>query len=477
MISADFDPIVAIATACGRGGIGIIRISFGRINQKNVFCLMNILCGRKLIPRYASFVTFIDEHTVPIDKGIAIYFQAPNSYTGEHILELHGHGSPIAMQLILRRCINAGQIFGLRLAEPGEFTRRAYLNNKLDLAQAESISDLIEASTEAAARSAARLLDGTFSRQIYRLVDEMIELRAFIEAMIDFSEERIDFLEIKSVHSKLTRIQAQVDRIISDAQNRVLLRNGLSIVLVGEPNVGKSSLLNALIGIELAIVTPIAGTTRDKVTETIQIEGIPLRIIDTAGLCDTDNEAEQIGIERTWKEIEKADVILHLLDARVGMTKKDDVLAMRFPSGVPVIRIFNKTDLIGLPAAVLLHDTHHNNDDMLTVIDESVFAGVRLSAMCGDGIDLLRGELIRIARRRNIGEDLYLVRERHLIELQATREHLKKANVYVSQQMQSSLDLFAEEIKLAQERLSAITGVFTSDDLLGEIFSRFCIGK
>ncbi|MDU0810393.1 MAG: tRNA uridine-5-carboxymethylaminomethyl(34) synthesis GTPase MnmE [Burkholderia sp.] len=468
MLSTNFDPIIAIATACGRSGIGVIRISFGSIDQSNIFSFINLLCNRNLTPRYASFVKFLDEHGSPIDNGIAIYFQAPNSYTGEHILELQGHGSPVVMRSLLRSCIHAGNTFNLRLAEPGEFTRRAYLNNKIDLVQAEAIADLIESSTEASARSAVRSLDGIFSQKIYLLVDDIIDLRTLIEAEIEFPEENIDFLEKISARNKLERIQTNLDQILSDAKHHVLLRDGLSIVLVGEPNVGKSSLLNALSGAELAIVSPVSGTTRDKVTETIQIEGIPLYIIDTAGLCQTDNEVERISIEHTWREIEKADVILHLLDARFGMTTNNNVLAMRFPPRVPVIRVFNKTDLIGKPAEVLCFDTHNN---------ESALVGIRLSAIYGDGIDLLRGELINIAGRQTEREYSYLVRERHLIELQKTSKYLKKASIYLEQQVQGWLDLFSEELRLAQERLSAITGMFTSDDLLGEIFSRFCIGK
>ncbi|KWN06279.1 tRNA uridine-5-carboxymethylaminomethyl(34) synthesis GTPase MnmE [Burkholderia ubonensis] len=464
MLATDSDPIVAIATAAGRGGIGVVRVSFGRVGEAAALPLIDALCGQRLAPRHASYVPFLDEHGAPLDRGIALYFPAPHSYTGEHVLELQGHGGPIVMQLLLQRCLDAGRGFGLRLAEPGEFTRRAFLNDKLDLAQAEAVADLIEASTEAAARSAGRSLDGAFSRQIHTLVDDVITLRMLVEATLDFPEEEIDFLEAADARGKLARIREQLAHVLGDARQGALLREGLSVVLAGQPNVGKSSLLNALAGAELAIVTPIAGTTRDKVAQTIQVEGIPLHIIDTAGLRETEDEVERIGIARTWSEIERADVVLHLLDARGGMTADDEAIAARFPAGVPVVRVLNKTDLTGAPASV----AHPAAQGDLTE--------VHLSAKRGDGIDLLRGELLRIAGWQAGAEGVYLARERHLIALRAAREHLAQAADHAEQRAQS-LDLFAEELRLAQEQLNSITGEFTSDDLLGVIFSRFCIGK
>ncbi|CAB3770217.1 tRNA uridine-5-carboxymethylaminomethyl(34) synthesis GTPase MnmE [Paraburkholderia solisilvae] len=466
MLSTDSDPIVAIATAPGRGGIGVVRISFGRAGQAAADILMRALTGQLLKPRHASYVGFLDEAGNPLDRGIALYFPAPHSYTGEHVLELQGHGGPIVLQLVLQRCVDAGKAFALRLAEPGEFTRRAFLNDKLDLAQAEAVADLIEASTEAAARSAGRSLEGAFSRDIHALVEDVITLRMLVEATLDFPEEEIDFLEAADARGKLARIRDRLAAVLSDARQGALLREGLSVVLAGQPNVGKSSLLNALAGAELAIVTPIAGTTRDKVAQTIQIEGIPLHVIDTAGLRDTEDEVEKIGIARTWNEIEKADVVLHLLDARTGMTAEDDRIAERFPKGVPVVRVLNKTDLTEFPPAVRVLDDARAVD----------LREVRLSAKHGDGIALLRAELLRIAGWQAGAESVYLARERHLIALRAAAEHLALAARHADQNAQA-LDLFAEELRLAQDQLNSITGEFTSDDLLGVIFSRFCIGK
>jgi tRNA modification GTPase len=462
MSNNDSDPIVAIATAPGRGGIGVVRLSFGRAGEAAAKHAMLALCAQALVARHATYVPFIDAHGEALDRGIALYFPAPHSYTGEHVLELQGHGGPIVLQLVLQRAIDAGRDFGLRLAEPGEFTRRAFLNDKLDLAQAEAVADLIEASTEAAARSAGRSLDGAFSREIHALVEDVITLRMLVEATLDFPEEEIDFLEAADARGKLARIRALLAKVLADARQGALLREGLSVVLAGQPNVGKSSLLNALAGAELAIVTPIAGTTRDKVTQTIQVEGIPLHVIDTAGLRETQDEVERIGIERTWGEIGRADVVLHLLDARETLTAEDLAIAERFPAGVPVVRVLNKTDLAGVAASVD------------TASDE--VREVRLSAKTGDGITLLRGELLQIAGWQAGTESIYLARERHLIALRAARDHLETAAAHADQNSQA-LDLFAEELRLAQDQLNSITGEFTSDDLLGVIFSRFCIGK
>lgn len=464
MLTTDSDPIVAIATAPGRGGIGVVRTSFGRAGEAAAEPLMQALTGQILAPRHASYVPFLDASGNALDRGIALYFPAPHSYTGEHVLELQGHGGPVVLQLVLQRCIDAGRAFGLRLAEPGEFTRRAFLNDKLDLAQAEAVADLIEASTEAAARSAGRSLDGAFSRDIHALVEDVITLRMLVEATLDFPEEEIDFLEAADARGKLTRIRERLAHVLSEARQGALLREGLSVVLAGQPNVGKSSLLNALAGAELAIVTPIAGTTRDKVAQTIQIEGIPLHVIDTAGLRDTEDEVEKIGIARTWSEIERADVVLHLLDARTGMTAEDDAIAGRFPRGVPVVRVLNKTDLTGLAPTAQALDADLDLSE------------VRLSAKQGDGVALLRDELLRIAGWQAGAESVYLARERHLIALRAAEEHLATAAAHADQNSQA-LDLFAEELRLAQDQLNSITGEFSSDDLLGVIFSRFCIGK
>lgn len=462
-------PIAAIATAPGRGGIGVVRIS-----GKDLAPVVTALFGTtQFKPRHASYLPFTQADGTVIDQGIAIYFKAPHSYTGEDVLELQGHGGPVVMQMLLSRCLEAGKDAGLRLAEPGEFTQRAFLNDKLDLAQAEAVSDLIEASTEAAAKSASQSLSGAFSRVIHALVEKVVHLRMLVEATLDFPEEEIDFLEKSNARGQLATIQTALQKVFEQAAQGALLRAGLNVVLAGQPNVGKSSLLNVLAGDDVAIVTPIAGTTRDKVTETIHIEGIPLNIIDTAGIRHDHDEPEEgqvanaidtverIGIERTWAEVDKADVILHLLDASRGPTRADEAIVARFPDGVPVIRIWNKIDLSGHNASV---------DEM------SDATHIYLSAHEHVGIDLLRKELLRIAGWEQTGESLYLARERHLIALKHAHEHLQNAAEYAAQNDQS-LDLFAEELRLTQDRLNSITGEFTSDDLLGVIFSRFCIGK
>jgi tRNA modification GTPase len=456
----DSSPIAAIATAPGRGGIGVVRLS-----GKNLAPVMQAVCGTtQLQPRHATYLPFRNADGSAIDQGIVMYFKAPHSYTGEDVLELQGHGGPVVMQMLLARCLEAGKEIDLRVAQPGEFTHRAFLNDKLDLAQAEAVADLIEASTEAAARSASQSLSGLFSQTIHALVDKVIHLRMLVEATLDFPEEEIDFLEKSDAQGQLQRIRANLDDIFSQAAQGALLRDGLNVVLAGQPNVGKSSLLNALAGAEVAIVTPIAGTTRDKVTETIQMEGIPLNIIDTAGIReagDASDEVERIGIERTWGEVHKADVIVHLLDASRGPTRGDEQIVERFPPNVPVLRVWNKIDLSGhKPAIDRMPDATH----------------VYLSATDRNGIDLLRQELLRVAGWQQTGESRFLARERHLLALKAARNHLEVAAQHAAKDNQS-LDLLAEELRIAQERLNSITGEFTSDDLLGVIFSRFCIGK
>jgi tRNA modification GTPase len=456
----DTSPIAAIATATGRGGIGVVRAS-----GKSLAPLMAALFpGVKLAPRHATYLPFKNADASIIDQGIALYFNGPHSYTGEDVLELQGHGGPVVLQMLLARVLEAGADAGLRLAEPGEFTRRAYLNDKLDLAQAEAVADLIDASTEAAARSATQSLSGEFSRTIHTLVEQTTGLRMLVEATLDFPEEEIDFLEKSDARGQLAVIIDSLEAVFRKAAQGALLREGLNVVLVGQPNVGKSSLLNALAGADVAIVTPIAGTTRDKVSETIQIEGIPLNIIDTAGIRTIDHAVdvvERIGIERTWQEVGKADVIMHLLDASLGPARADEDIVAAFPDGIPVIRIWNKIDLSGHKASVDAQEDATN---------------VYLSAHEHQGIDLLRAELLRIAGWQQTGESLFLARERHLIALRSARRHLDLAAEHAAQSDQS-LDLFAEELRLAQLQLSSITGEFSSDDLLGVIFSRFCIGK
>ena len=457
----DSSPIAAIATAPGRGGIGVVRVS-----GKDVAAVMQAVCGTaELKPRYATYLPFRNADDSVIDQGIAIYFKAPHSYTGEDVLELQGHGGPVVMQMLLARCLDAGKEIGLRVAQPGEFTHRAFLNDKLDLAQAEAVADLIEASTEAAAKSASQSLSGVFSQTIHHLVDKVIHLRMLVEATLDFPEEEIDFLEKSDARGQLERIRSSLDAVFAQASQGALLREGLNVVLAGQPNVGKSSLLNALAGAEVAIVTPIAGTTRDKVTETIQMEGVPLHIIDTAGIRDAGDEVERIGIERTWGEVRKADVIVHLLDASRGPTRDDEDIVTRLPLNVPVLRVWNKIDLSGhKPAVDRMEDAIH----------------IYLSASERCGIELLRSELLRVAGWQQTGESRFLARERHLLALKSARDHLEMAAAHIGRDNQTSdqsLDLMAEELRLTQECLNSITGEFTSDDLLGVIFSRFCIGK
>jgi len=459
----DSYPIAAIATAPGRGGIGVVRVS-----GKNLMPLACAVCGLPadsvLKARHATYLNFVRSDGSVIDRGLAIYFNAPHSYTGEEVLELQGHGGPVVMRMLLNRCIEAGQEIGLRLANPGEFTYRAFLNDKLDLAQAEAVSDLIEASTEAAAKLATQSLSGVFSQTIHSLVEQVVALRMLVEATLDFPEEEIEFLEKSNARGQLQTIRTALELVFSQAAQGALLRDGLKVVLAGQPNVGKSSLLNTLAGADIAIVTPIAGTTRDKITETIHVEGIPINIIDTAGIREADEadgEVERIGILRTWAAVADADVVLHILDASRGPTRGDDAIVARFPEGVPVLRVWNKIDLSGhKPAVDILPDATH----------------IYLSAAEGAGMDLLRKELLRIAGWQQTGESVYLARERHLLALQAARAHLQVAAELAAQNDQV-LDLFAEELRLAQDRLNSITGAFTSDDLLGVIFSRFCIGK
>ena len=441
------DTIAAIATAPGRGGIGVIRIS-----GRNLRPLAEALCGKCPPPRLATLANFRAADGSVIDSGLLLHFSAPNSFTGEDVLELQGHGGTVVLQMLLARCLD----LGARLAEPGEFTRRAFFNGKLDLAQAEAVIDLIDASTSAAARSAVRSLQGEFSREIRELLDQLVELRALVEATLDFPDEEIDFLEAANAFGRLDRLQAKMDAVLDRAQQGRLLQSGLHVVLAGQPNVGKSSLLNSLAGDDLAIVTPVAGTTRDVVRGTLQLEGIPLHVIDTAGLRETHDEVEQIGIARTWREIEKADVVLLLVDARQGVQEADKVILGQFPEGLAKIIVHNKIDL-----AEKSPGQH----------EEANGAVIALSAKRGEGIDLLKQELLRIAGWHPT-EDVFIARERHLRALDETARHLEKARACVQQ-----LEIFAEELRLAQQALGSITGEYTADDLLGEIFGRFCIGK
>ena len=445
------DTIAAIATAPGRGGVGVIRVS-GSALLPFAFALS----GKTPQPRYATLAEFKTADGTTIDSGLLLYFPDPHSFTGEDVLELQGHGGPVVMQMLLARCLD----LGAKLAEPGEFSRRAFLNGKIDLAQAEAVADLIDAATASAARSAVRSLQGEFSKAIHSLTDELINLRMLVEATLDFPEEDIDFLQAANAFGRLERLQIRLAEIFDRAGQGKLLQSGLHVVLAGQPNVGKSSLLNRLAGDDLAIVTPIAGTTRDALRSTIQIEGIPLHIIDTAGLRETDDEVEKIGIERSWKEIEKSDVVLLLVDARNGVATADREILARLPERLKRITIYNKIDLCGAQA-----ERH----------DESDGSAISLSARSGEGVELLRQELLQIAGWHQT-DDVFIARERHLRALAKAQEHIASARRVVEGPL-PALELFAEELRLAQQALGEITGEFTADDLLGVIFSRFCIGK
>lgn len=462
------DPIVAIATAPGRGAVGIVRVS-----GKNIKGLIEALFSRPLKPREATYTPFLDAQGQAIDQGLALFFPAPHSFTGEDVLELQAHGGPVVLQLLLARCLEAAArisigtdracLAGLRVALPGEFSERAFLNDKIDLAQAEAIADLIDASTEAAARSATRSLTGAFSQEINTLRDALIHLRMLVEATLDFPEEEIDFLKKADAHGQLTKLQQTLQDVQQRARQGALLREGIKVVIAGQPNAGKSSLLNALAGAELAIVTPIAGTTRDKVQQTIQIEGVPVHVIDTAGLRESVDEVEKIGIERAWDAIESADAVLFLHDlTRISATDYiageaaiAAILATKLLKRVPIIDIWNKADASAAHQPV---------------------EGLTLSAKTGAGLDALRRKLLEVAGWQNAPEGVFIARERHVQALRTVEEHLTEAARHLAAQAQS-LDLLAEELRLAQNALSDITGEFTSDDLLGVIFSSFCIGK
>ncbi len=461
---SDRDPIVAIATPPGRGGIGIVRAS-GADLAPLIEGVLGVERAARLQPRRATVARFLDAHGGAIDQGIALLFPAPHSYTGETVLELQGHGGPVVLQLLLARCLEAGRAIGLRVAEPGEFTQRAFLNDRLDLAQAEAVADLIDASTAAAARSASRSLAGAFSRAVHALTQALIELRTLVEATLDFPEEEIDFLEASNARATLAAIRAQLDELLHRSRQGAVLRAGLNVVLVGAPNVGKSSLLNALAGEEVAIVTAVPGTTRDRIRQTIEVSGIPLHVIDTAGVRDATDEVERIGIERTLAEVERADVVLHLVDAAQPASDAEVLARVRQRIGhaVPLLTVINKIDLA---------------DERARVDGERIF----LSALTGAGIDGLRAELKRVAGWENetTGESVFLARERHLHALARARAHLAAAAERADVEHgygDAQLELFAEELRLAANHLAEITGEFSADDLLGRIFSRFCIGK
>ena len=438
--------ICAIATPPGRGGIGVVRIS-----GSNLESVATGLIGRLPRPRYATYTNFLDAGGEAIDQGIALYFSAPNSFTGEHVLELQGHGGPAVMQALLNRCLE----LGARLAMPGEFTQRAFLNGKLDLAQAESVADLIDASSIEAARSALHSLSGEFSRRTQIMQTRLTELRMRVEASLDFPEEE-DIVEVEreKVRKGIDVTLDELAGVLAAAKQGALLREGVHVALIGQPNVGKSSLMNALAGKEIAIVTDIAGTTRDALHQEILISGVRFHLIDTAGLRETTDTVEKMGIARTWAAVEKAGIALLLVDSQHGLGEAEQKIIEKLPAGIARITVHNKIDLSG--------------DKPRCESGTEVW----LSAKTGEGIDLLRAELLRTAGWQPAGESGFMARRRHLAALGRAQSHLKMAL-----ELSGQLELQAEELRLSQEALSEITGEFTPDDLLGEIFSRFCIGK
>ena len=472
MLAQRDDPIIAIATAPGRGAVGVVRIS-----GKNLLTFAQQLCGMSLQPRHAHLLTLTDEKAQPIDQVLAIYFPAPHSYTGEDVLELQGHGGTVVMHMVMNRCLAVALeqkthqhtlLPHLRQAMPGEFTHRAYLNQKIDLAQAESIADLIDANTEAAARSAGRSLQGVFSAQVHALADDVVHLRMQIEACLDFPEEDIDFIESLGVAHQLQALRAHVAQLQAQAHQGQLLRDGLKLVIAGQPNAGKSSLLNALAGAELAIVTPIAGTTRDVLGQSIQIEGVPVHVLDTAGLralSDAD-EVEQIGIERAWAQIKQADMVLLL----------NDLSRMHDPLYVQAQNNLQQDILNAMPARTKLLRVN-NKADTLTQAINTDEQDVSISAKTGLGLQPLReGILVLAGWQSGAQEGVFTARARHLNALQQVHQHLDQAQRLLTTDA-PALDLLAEECRLAHQALASLTGEFSADDLLGEIFSSFCIGK
>lgn len=478
MLARHHHPIAAVATAPGRGAVGIVRVS-----GKNIAPIIVAVCGRALLPRQATYLPFRDALGQVIDQGLAIHFPAPHSYTGEDVLELQAHGGPVVLQLLLARCLEAGAAINpatgqawlaqLRMAQPGEFTERAFLNDKIDLAQAEAIADLIDANTETAARSAARSMSGEFSLAVNALLEQLIHLRMLVEATLDFPEEDIDFLQKADAQGQLRRVQTTLTGVMQRATQGAILREGIKVVIAGQPNAGKSSLLNALAGAELAIVTPIAGTTRDKVSQLIQIEGVPLHVVDTAGLREALDDVEKIGVERAWTEIESADVVLFLHDLTRHNAAEEDqaainyiaedariarVLSNKLPKNTAIIEVWNKSDAAGLTALRAAHC------DML------------ISAKTGAGLTELRQRLLQVVGWQAAPEGVFMARERHLRALREVAAQLDTAAAQLHVD-RPALDLLAEDLRRAQLHLSEITGAFSSDDLLGEIFSRFCIGK
>ena len=445
------DTIAAIATAPGRGGVGIVRISGTRAPH-----IAEQIAGVLPPPRVAELRIFRDSRGERIDEGLLLHFPAPHSFTGEHVIELQAHVGPVVLDMLLARVLS----LGARTARAGEFSERAFLNDKLDLAQAEAIADLIDSDTEQAARAATRSLQGEFSRRVHQLVESLTGLRTFVEAAIDFPDEEIDFLSDGQVQAQLNAVVQQLERVRQQARQGQLLRDGMTLVIAGRPNAGKSSLLNALAGHDAAIVTEVAGTTRDILREHIQIDGMPLHIIDTAGLRDSDDPVEQEGIRRAWGQIEQADRVLLVIDDQQGFCAEDRQILDRLPARLPHTRIYSKTDLTGRPAGVM-----DAGDDT---------PSIALSTRSGDGMDALRSHLKQLAGYQDSVDGGFSARRRHLDALRRAAQHLAQAVTCLET---GAGELLAEDLRLAQQQLSAITGEFTSEDLLGEIFSGFCIGK
>lgn len=446
--SSAIDTIAAIATASGAGGIGVVRIS-GALAPS----IAQQILGHCPAPRYAAYLPFKIDNDEVIDHGIAIFYPNPHSYTGEDVLELQAHGGTALMQLLLARCI----ALGARQAESGEFTRRAYLNDKMDLAQAEAVADVINAATVEAAKSASRSLSGEFSQHINALLSKLVNLRMYVEACLDFPEEEIDFISQGRVAVKLATIDAELGTVFAKAKQGSLLREGINVVLVGQPNVGKSSLMNALAGEDIAIVTPIAGTTRDTIKNVIQINGVPVHVIDTAGLRETKDEVEKFGIARTFRALETAHIALLLIDSAHGITDKEKSILDHLPQEIGKIWVHNKIDV---------------SRETAKIEQRAQEMHIYLSAKTGEGLDLLKAHLLKLAGYQPAGESVFMARARHLEALKSVDQHLQRA-----MRNMASAELVAEELRLAQESLGSITGEFTPDDLLGEIFSKFCIGK
>jgi tRNA modification GTPase len=462
MLGQHCEPIVAVATAAGRGAVGVVRVSGTDLKP-----LIQAICGREVLtPRHAFYLPFLDAQGEAIDQGLAIYFPAPHSYTGEEVLEFQAHGGPVVLQLLVTRCLEVGASLGLRLAQPGEFTQRAYLHGKLDLAQAEAVSDLIDAGTDAAARSAGRSLAGVFSDRVDVLRERLVRLRMLVEATLDFPEEEIDFLKKTDALGQLTQVKLSLELVLDQARQGALLREGIHVVLAGQPNVGKSSLLNALAGVDLAIVTAVAGTTRDKVVQVIEIEGVPIHVIDTAGLRDGLDEVECLGVARSWDEVARADAVIFLHD----LTRLTDA---QYAYAEEKIERGLKDKL--LPSAQMMH-VFNKSDACVPCPWPTLEPQVVVSAQTGEGLGVLRQTLLRLAGWSAQPDGVFIARTRHVQALRKTLQHLLQAAVHLDGDG-TALDLLAEELRLAHDALGEITGEFTSDDLLGEIFQRFCIGK